>query len=207
MRRKEGISPPAIASAYIKTRCHWKSNQIITKTCHVLFLIFQQSPLGSGIGGMGSGEQHYTQGLQEGAHICAPSNPLEGWPYPYKSALWGNIHSCCPSHRNDLCQPSLIASGKINQGNKDLLLKGWLLTQLVLAAVSMEGLRQAAPGLLAGRGRHRVWRRVSSPHCGLDFCLVCFLYAWLLCLLLAGSFLLCWGVQWETAEQWLIASP
>ena len=123
------------------------------KTCHIFFLIFQQSPLRSGIGGTGSGEQSHTQGLQERACVCALSNTSEGWACPHRSALWGNVYSRRPSRRHDLCQPSLIASGKMNQVNEDVLLKGWLLTQLNLAEGGLEGLGKQLLGcLLAEEG-------------------------------------------------------
>lgn len=101
---------------------------------------------------------------------------------PLQKCLWRNLCSCCPSHRKGLCQPFLIASGTVNQVNEGLLLKGWQLTRLRLAAVGLGGLGQVAPArtsickpvteLLAGRGRHRRWRRVSSLHSGTAFCLV-----------------------------------
>lgn len=121
-------------------------------------------------------------------------------PWRAGHALWRNLCSCCLSRRNGLCQPFLIASGTMDQVNEELLLKGRLRTQLCLAAVGLKGLGQVPPGrtsiskpvteLLAGRGRHRGWRRVNSLHCGSDWCLVWVLYAGLLCFLPAGSFLL-----------------
>lgn len=39
----------------------------------------------------------------------------------------------------------------MNEVNEDLLLKGWLLTQLGLDEEGLEGLRHPAPGLLPGR--------------------------------------------------------
>lgn len=68
----------APASAYGKTWCQGKSHHIMTKTCHALCLIFQQSPLGSGIGSTGGGEQSHSQGLQEKS-LCSCSVPYLGW--------------------------------------------------------------------------------------------------------------------------------
>lgn len=41
-----------------------------------------------------------------------------------------NLCSCCFSHRNDFCEPSLIGSDRLNQVNEDLLFKDWVPSQL-----------------------------------------------------------------------------
>lgn len=66
----------APASAYGKTWCQGKSHHVMAKTCHVLFLIFQQSPSASSTGGTGWGEQSPIQGLQK--NLCSRSVPHLG---------------------------------------------------------------------------------------------------------------------------------
>lgn len=88
MRGKEGIDPCGLQQQVLTARLGAIGK--VNKTCHILFLIFQQSPLGSGIGGTGGGERSRTQGSQgELVFVHCPTPGRGG--HALTEVLWGGI--------------------------------------------------------------------------------------------------------------------